>query len=70
MTEEYLWTGENAYCKCGHHITRHVNWTTIMEVKPTDPDICCTANCPCPEFRPDSSLPNAYTETEDLKDYK
>jgi hypothetical protein len=70
MTKEYLWSGESAYCKCGHHITRHVTWTAIMDVEPTDSDICCTANCPCQEFRPDHIIPNPVLETDDSKKYK
>lgn len=51
---EYLWTGESAYCKCGHHITKHVNWEKIRrETTADDPDVCCTGNlnCPCDDRR-------------------
>jgi hypothetical protein len=39
----------------------------MFEVKPTDPDICCTANCSCQEYRPDSVLPNASLVINDDK---
>ncbi|MGA7368757.1 MAG: hypothetical protein WBX01_06470 [Nitrososphaeraceae archaeon] len=72
MAEEYLWTGESAYCKCGHHIIRHVNWEKLMEVEPDDPDICCTGdvNCPCDEFRPDKVKPNSIITVDNKHDYE
>ncbi len=51
---EYLWTGESAFCHCGHHIKDHTTWNFIL-----DPVFVCNGEdheglrrCNCKGFVP------------------
>ena len=28
---EYLWTGESAFCHCGHHVKDHMTWHLVPD---------------------------------------